>query len=82
MINFRAFLAIYIQATEDRGSYVKLKDLRNKVTIKLSTFNSKSDDASDIAEEFLNTKGIKLIGRATGEKGYILFTENFTEKIN
>lgn len=84
MNNFRAITATYIQATEKLGAYVKIVDLRHNKVVKVSPFySSNSDDASDIAEKYLNTKGIKIAGRATNSKGkgYILFTENFENQI-
>ena len=81
MKNFRIFTTTYVQATAEGSSYVKLYDCRNKVSVKLSTYHSKSDDASEIAEEFLNTKGIKIIGRGSLKKGYALITDNFENQI-
>ena len=82
MKNFRGFLAQYKIATNNNDAYVKLTDLRNNVSVKLSLFNTSFDDASDIAEEFLNTKGINLEGRIqNSQNGYVLFTSNFESKI-
>lgn len=36
---------------------------------------------NEIAEEYLFSKGISVLGRATGERGFILFSENFDKEI-
>jgi len=83
MENFRGIKAKYIGATDKRGAYIKLTDLRRRESIKLSLFDTDKDDASEIAEEFLNSIGIEVKGRIeNGGDGYILFTDNFTQSIN
>lgn len=83
MENFRGIKAKYIGPTNNRGAYIKLVDLRRRESIKLSLFNTDKDDASEIAEEYLKSIGIEVIGRIeNGGDGYILFTDNFTQSIN
>jgi hypothetical protein len=82
MENVRAFKVVFIGQTNTTPSYIKLDDLRNRLSVKLSTSNTSYSDASDIAEEYLNSIGISILGRAeNNNKGYILFTNNFETQI-
>lgn len=82
MKNFRGFRVKFVQSNNFKGGYVNLTDLRQRKRVKISIFNTSFDDASDIAEEWLGSKGIKTIGRIENEsRGYILFTDNFETPI-
>lgn len=77
MKNFRAFKVVHIAWTETKPSHVKLVDLRSKKSVKLSYTNTSFTEPDEVAYEYLNSIGIGIVGRATGERGFLLFTENF-----
>ncbi len=74
--NFRAFEVSYLGATNSMGSRVKIKDYRFKES-KTISYDYKFNSTYEIAQDYLSKKGIKLIGIAEAEGGYILFTDNF-----
>jgi len=80
--NFRLIQAVYIPQTNTRGARVKLTDLRRKESIYITALcNYESDDAGDIAMEYLSDKGFTFIGKGNADKGYCLITEDFTSSI-
>ncbi|TXG76314.1 hypothetical protein E6Q11_04855 [Candidatus Dojkabacteria bacterium] len=82
MKNFRLIQAVYIPQTNTRGARVKLTDLRRKESTYITNLWSyDSDDAGDIAIEYLSKKGFTFIGKGNADKGYCLITENFESTI-
>tara|TARA_R110000782_G_scaffold264883_3_gene358299 strand:- start:870 stop:1124 length:255 start_codon:yes stop_codon:yes gene_type:complete len=82
MENYRGFKVTYKPSSNLKGGYISLTDLRRIESVKVSLFNSSSDDITEIAEEYLKDRGIKCIGRIeNGNQGFVLFSDEFTKSI-
>jgi len=77
MKNLRGFQAVYIAWSDTKPSYVKITDRRRGNAVKVSITNTKLSNTEDIAEEYLNSIGIEIIGSCMADKGFYLVTENF-----
>lgn len=81
MENKRGFEIKYLGATDTKGSRVKIKDLRNKVS-KIISYDYSYNNIYDMAEAWLNGHCITIEGCIETDKGYILTSDNFTDMIN
>ena len=72
------FIVQVVQATSDSPPYIKLYDGVYKKTFKLSPTHPNTDSISEIASDFLLSKGIVVLGRGESKRGQgmILFTDN------
>jgi hypothetical protein len=83
MKNLRAFHVKYIGPTDTKGSRIRIRDLRRRKTLFISTHDERLDDTQmDISLmliPFFKSKGIDIIGRSEADslKGYIMLTDNF-----
>ena len=83
MKNFRAFHVKYIGPTDAKGSRIRIRDLRRRKTLFISTHDERLDDTQiDISLmliPFFKSKGIDIIGisEADSLKGYMMLTDNF-----
>jgi hypothetical protein len=78
--NVRIFEAVYLGPTNVSGSRVKINDLRFKES-KTIPFNYKANSEGEVAAEYLNTLGIKIVAKGETQKGMALFTKNFEKSI-
>lgn len=77
MENFRGFQAVYMAWSDKKPSYVKIYDRRNKTSVCVSLTHTKLSNTEDIAEEYLKSIGIEVIGSCMADKGFYLISENF-----
>jgi hypothetical protein len=80
MKNYRAFKVTYKGPTNHRGSRVIIKDLRFNQS-KTINYDYKHNSISDMAIEYLESIGIKIVGRAESNFDTLLFTDNFETKL-
>lgn len=79
--NYRIFKVKYVGPTNTRGSYVKIEetarynDDKNKV-VKLG-YDYTLSDIQEQAAEYLESKGFKIVGRASEKDHYYLFADNW-----
>ena len=78
--NVRTFEAVFLGPTNVSGSRVKINDLRFKES-KTIPFNYEANSEGQVAVEYLNTLGIKIVAKSETQKGTILFTKNFEKSI-
>ena len=77
MKNFlRAFEVKYLGPTNNRGSRVKITDLHNNKSVTIS-FDYSYNNAYEVAENYLEQQGIKILCRAGSTKVDWLLSENF-----
>ena len=78
--NVRTFEAVFLGPTNVSGSRVKINDYRFKES-KTIPFSYTSKDEGQVAAEYLNTLGIKIVAKGETQKGTVLFTKNFEKSI-
>lgn len=76
--NYHIIEAVYVGATNFRGSRVKIHSARFKKT-RLIPYDHSARDILEIAEAYLKEKGIKVIGHGEATRGYYLVSETFKE---
>lgn len=83
MKNLRAFHVTYVAPTNTKGARIKVRDLRMRKTLFISShddrLNNEELDISLMLLPFFEGKGINIIGRSEADslKGYIMLTDNF-----
>ena len=78
--NVRTFEAVFLGPTNVSGSRVKINDYRFKES-KTIPYSYTSNDEGQVAAEYLNTLGIKIVAKGETQKGTVLFTKNFEKSI-
>lgn len=81
MKNLRSFTVTHIGWTNTKPSRVKIHDNRNNVYVYVSCTDTKLDRQEEVAAEYLESIGIKVIAQSQGKKGFLLLTENFETSI-
>lgn len=80
MKNLRMFEIKFMGPTNHKGSRLKITDHRHKKSVILSKsyeFNSIMDQA----KEYLESKGITIVGQSEGIKNDMLLSDNFDKQI-
>jgi hypothetical protein len=78
--NVRIFEAVFLGPTNVSGARVKINDYRFNES-KTIPYAYKSNSEGEVAMEYLNTLGIKIVAKGETQKGTILFTKNFEKSI-
>jgi len=78
--NVRVFEAVFLGPTNVSGSRVKINDYRFDQS-KTIPFSYKANSEGQVAAEYLNTLGIKIVGKGETQKGIVLITKNFEKSI-
>jgi len=78
--NVRIFEAVFLGPTNVSGSRVKINDYRFDES-KTIPFSYKANSEGQVAAEYLNTLGIKIVGKGETQKGIVLITKNFEKSI-
>jgi hypothetical protein len=78
--NVRIFEAVFLGPTNVSGSRVKINDYRFDES-KTIPFSYKANSEGQVAAEYLNTLGIKIVAKGETQKGIVLFTKNFEKSI-
>ena len=78
--NYRAFTIRYIGATNFKPSRVSILDNRNGIS-RVIPYNHEFNSIYAIAQEFLESLGIEILGVSEVHNGYVLLTENFSISI-
>jgi hypothetical protein len=78
--NVRIFEAVFLGPTNVSGARVKINDLRLNES-KTIPYAYKSNSEGQVAAEYLNTLGIKIVAKGENNKGTLLFTKNFEKSI-
>jgi hypothetical protein len=78
--NVRVFEAIFLGPTNVSGARVKINDYRFDVS-KTIPFGYQTNSEGQTAAEYLNTLGIKIVGKGETQKGIVLITKNFEKSI-
>lgn len=79
MKHFRTFEICFLGATNSKGSRVKIKDTRHKKNVIVS-YNH-STDTKGTALQYLNQRGIEIIGFSELDNKYLFLTDNFETQI-
>ena len=78
--NVRIFEAVFLGPTNVSGARVKINDYRFDQS-KTIPFGYKTNSEGQTAAEYLNTLGIKIVGKGETQKGIVLITKNFEKSI-
>jgi len=78
--NVRIFEAVFLGPTNVSGARVKINDYRFDES-KTIPFSYKANSEGQVAAEYLNTLGIKIVGKGETQKGIVLITKNFEKSI-
>ena len=78
--NVRIFEAVFLGPTNVSGARVKINDYRFNES-KTIPYSYKSNSEGEIAAEYLNTLGIKIVAKGETQKGTVLVTKNFEKSI-
>jgi hypothetical protein len=78
--NVRIFEAVFLGPTNVSGARVKINDLRLNES-KTIPYDYKSNSEGQVAAEYLNTLGIKIVAKGENNRGTLLFTKNFEKSI-
>jgi len=78
--NVRIFEAVFLGPTNVSGARVKINDYRFDES-KTIPFGYKTNSEGQTAAEYLNTLGIKIVGKGETQKGIVLITKNFEKSI-
>ena len=78
--NVRIFEAVFLGPTNVSGARVKINDYRYNES-KTIPYAYKSNSEGEVATEYLNTLGIKIVAKGETQKGTVLFTKNFEKSI-
>jgi hypothetical protein len=76
MQNLRAFEVTYLGPTDNRGTRIKIKDLRHHKT-KIISYSYEHQCIKDDAINFLHSLNISCPYCCETEKGYIILSDNF-----
>ena len=74
--NYRMFEVKYVGATNSNNSRVNIKDLRFNKS-KTINYNYELSNIHDMAQQYLESKGIELVGKAESKNGYLMWTSDF-----
>ena len=80
MRNTRCFEVTYLPCTNYLPSRVKIKDIRFKKS-KIIDYDHSLNNIFDMAYNFLKSKNIECEHMGESEKGYLLFSYNFSDQI-
>jgi hypothetical protein len=78
--NVRIFEAVFLGPTNVSGARVKINDYRFDDS-KTIPFGYQTNSEGQTAAEYLNTLGIKIVGKGETQKGIVLITKNFEKSI-
>lgn len=82
MKNMRSFSVTYVPYTEKLPARVKIRDNRHRKSVFVPYHSDvPTDRVEDIAYEYLKSRGIVCSHMAEAKKGFILLSDNFTNKI-
>ena len=76
LTNFHVLTVKYLGATDFNGSRIAIRSDRFKTT-KVIDYTYKYDNTLEQAQEYLESKGFELIGKAEGKDCYYLISTTF-----
>lgn len=74
--NFHILEAVYVGASNFRGSSVRITSARFEKS-KTVPYDYSSRDALDIAVKYLKKQGFRIIGHGEAKRGYYIVTDTF-----
>lgn len=77
MKNLRSFTVTHKAMTNTKPAKVRIYDNRFQRVYYASYYDTPLDRQEEIAEQWLNKRGVNILYQSQGKKGFILLTDNF-----